>query len=336
MSEVVARAWRWLTGDSWRFDPIGAGARIPALFLTIGIGAAMGRPLVGVLAAGGAYTVGFGAPLDLRGSKSLLLMVASAGIGASALVGSLAATHATTAVFVAGLFGFGCGRAASRGPGPAWIGLQCGLAAIIATSYPAPLDRAALRAVVILAGGLTQTGALAIARFARRRLPPPPPADPFVPHYATHLAIALAAGMLVERALALRNGYWVPMTALLVLRPDNQHTIVRALTRVGGTIGGAALASGVLLLLHPAPIVLTLLVAVAAFGSYLFQKASYGLLSACVTAYVVFILSLAGLSEREVAISRIVATALGGAIALAVQWIDWGLRRQGVLRERAR
>jgi fusaric acid resistance family protein len=328
MSNVIARAWRWLTGDAWTFDPIGAGARVPALLVSIGVGAAMGRPLVGVLAAGGAYLVGFGAPLDLRGSKSLLLAVASVGIGASALVGSVAATHTTSAVLLAAFFGFGCGRAASRGPGPAWIALHWGLAAIIATSYPASLDRAALRALVILVGGLTQTGALAIARFARRRLPPPPPPDPFVPHYAVHLAIALAAGMLLERALALRGGYWVPMTALLVLRPDNRHTIVRVLSRVGGTIGGAALASGILLFLHPAPVVLTLLVALGAFGSYLFQKASYGLLSACITAYVVFILSLAGLSEREVAISRIIATALGGAIALAVQWIDWGVRRR--------
>ena len=168
-----------------------------------------------------------------------------------------------------------------------------------------------------------QTGALAIARFARKRLPPPPPPDPYVPHYAVHLAVALGAATLLERALALHNGYWVPMTALLVLRPDNRHTMTRAFTRVGGTIGGAALASGVLVLLNPAPALLAILVCVASFGSYLFQKASYGLLSACVTAYVVFILSLAGAAEKEVALARIIATTLGGAVALAVQWIDW-------------
>jgi hypothetical protein len=323
MPGSIARTWRWLTGDAWRFDPIGAGARIPAIALSLAVGAASGRPLVGVLAAGGAYTVGFGAPLDLRGSKSLLLAAASAGIGASAIVGSLAATSAPGVVLVAAAFGLLCGRLASRGPGPAWIGLQCGLAAIIATSYPASLERAALRALVILAGGLVQTGVLAIARFARRRLPPPPPADPFVPHYSVHLAIALAAAMLAERALAVRNGYWAPMTALLVLRPDSRHTTTRVFTRVGGTIGGAALSSVVILLLHPGAALLACGVAVAAFGSYLFQKASYGLLSAWVTIYVVFILSLAGQPEQDVALSRIFATALGGVVAVGVQLGDW-------------
>lgn len=339
MSGTVARTWRWLTGDAWRFDPIGAGARIPAVALSLAVGAASGRPLVGVLAAGGAYTVGFGAPLDLRGSKSLLLAAASAGIGASAIVGSLAATSAPGVVLVAAAFGLLCGRLASRGPGPAWIGLQCGLAAIIATSYPASPERAALRALVILAGGLVQTGVLAIARFARRRLPPPPPADPFVPRYAVHLAIALAAAMLAERALAVRNGYWAPMTALLVLRPDSRHTMTRVFTRVGGTIGGAALSSAVILLLHPGAGLLACAVAVAAFGSYLFQKASYGLLSAWVTIYVVFILSLAGQPEQDVALSRILATALGAVVAVGIQlgdWLVWRRRHGAVPRARGR
>ena len=157
MVHAIARTFRWLTGDAWSFDPVGAGARIPAIAIALVVGAASGQPLVGVVAAGGAYTVGFGASLDLRGSKSLLLLAASAGIGASATLGSLAATHAITAVLVVAGFGFLCGRLASRGAGPAWIGLQCALSAVIATGYPASTERAALRAVVILAGGLLQT-----------------------------------------------------------------------------------------------------------------------------------------------------------------------------------
>ncbi len=147
------------------------------------------------------------------------------------------------------------------------------------------------------------------------------------PRYALHLAIALSVAIAAERALALRNGYWVPMTALLVLRPDTRHTMARAFARVAGTIGGAAIASAVILSMHPGRTVLALLVALAALGAYVFQRATYGLLSACATAYVVFILSLVGLAEKEVAESRIAATALGGAIALAVQSVDDVRRR---------
>jgi hypothetical protein len=320
---TVVRAWRWLTGETWVFDPIGAGARVPAIALCLGVGIASEHALVGVVAAGGAYTVGFGAPLDLRGSRSLVLVAASAGIGVSTMLGSLAARSTPVAVALLALAGFLCGRAASRGAAFAWIALQCALAAVIATSYPAPLERAALRALIILGGGLLQTGVLALARFARRRLPPTPPPDPFVPHYAIHLLVALAAAALVGRALGLRNGYWAPMTALLVLRPDRAHTMTRVVTRVAGTVGGAALASAALLSVHPQPVTLAVGVSVAAFFSYLFQKASYGLLSACVTVYVVFILSLAGLPEEQVALSRILVTIVGGSIAVAVQLGDW-------------
>jgi hypothetical protein len=328
MPGPVERAWRWLTGEAWTFDPIGAGARIPAIALALVGGALAGRPLMGVLVAGGAYLMGFGAPLDLRGSKSLLLAAASLGAGVSTTIGSLAATHAPSAIAVAAVFGFACGRAAHRGPGPAWIGLQCGLAAMIATGYPAALERAWLRAALVLAGGLLQTGALAIARFARKKLPPPPPPDPFVPHYALHLAIALSLAMLAERALLLPNGYWAPMTALLVLRPDNQHTMTRVASRVVGTICGAAFASTVLMVAHPPAAGLVVLVLIGAFGSYVFQKASYGLLSAFVTGYVVFIMALAGQPEERVAVARIVATLVGGGIAAGVQGADWLLWRR--------
>jgi uncharacterized membrane protein YccC len=111
----------------------------------------------------------------------------------------------------------------------------------------------------------------------------------------------------------------VPLTTLLVLRPGARSTMTRALSRTGGTVGGAALASAFIVALHPSWAVLAVLVAAAAFGAYLFQKATYGLLSAFVTVYVVFILSLAGLPEGKVALARIAATVIGGAIGIAVE-----------------
>jgi uncharacterized membrane protein YccC len=112
--------------------------------------------------------------------------------------------------------------------------------------------------------------------------------------------------------------------------------MTRVFTRIGGTIGGAALASAVILLLHPGAVLLACGVAIAAFGSYVFQKASYGLLSAWVTIYVVFILSLAGQAEEDVALSRIFATTLGGVVAVGVQLGDWLVRRRRGWRGRAR
>jgi len=325
---ALGRAGRRLVGDAWVFDPVGAGARIPALAAALAFAMIAPSPGDGALAAGGAFTVGFGAPLDLRGSKTLLLAVATAVIGVAAVLGSIAGESHVGATVAAGAMGLLCGLSASRGAGPAWIAVQCGLAAVIATGYPADLPLAAGRALPIVAGGLAQTAVLLVARFARRRLPPPPPPDPYVAHYAVHLALALAAATIAARVLGLRNGYWAAMTALLVLRPGGRQTMARALSRVAGTVGGAGLASLLVLATHPGRPLLACLVAAAAFGAYLFQKATYALLSACVTAYVVFLYSFLVMPEEQVAVARILATGLGGAIALVVQGVDWGVRRR--------
>jgi hypothetical protein len=318
----VASEWtlQELTGSGWTFDPVGASLRLPAIAVPLVVGWVAGQPLAGVLAAGGAFTVGFGAPLGLRGSNSLLLLLATLAIGAAAVIGSFAAWHDLTIVAAAGAFGAICGLAMPRGPGVAWIGLQCALAGVVATTYPATLHGAGKRALVIVAGGLTQTFLLLVARKTLHRLlPPTPPTEPMMPHYAERLGAGLALAAALERALHLPSGYWVPLTTLLVLRPGARITFARALARTGGTIGGAVVASAAIVALHPSWGVLAVLVVLAAFGAYLFQKATYGLLSACVTAYVVFLLSLAGQPERQVAMARVAATALGAVVGLVVE-----------------
>jgi Fusaric acid resistance protein-like len=320
------RALRSLTGDAWIFDPLGAGVRVPAIAAALVAGMVSGHPLVGALAAGGAFTVGFGAPLDLRGSNPLLLFLATFGIGASAIAGSVAGGQAVTATLV--IMGLGAlyEIAASRGAGLAWIALQCALTGILASSHPASLEGAASRAVAIVAGGLAQTLFLLLARSAQRPALPAAEAEPA--RYALHLATALALATAIEQTLGLRNGYWVPLTTLLVLRAGTRKTLARAVSRTLGTFGGAALAEVVLAVTGPSKPVLASLVALAALGAYVFQKATYGLFSACVTAYVVFILSFAGAPDRRVAVARIVATALGAAIGLAVEGADAALRRR--------
>ncbi len=322
MAGVARRTFRRLTGDAWVFDPVGAGVRVAAVGGGLASAALFGRPLVGVLAAGGAFSVGFGAPLDLRGSRRLLLFAAALAIGASAVLGSLAGSELVAALLLAAALGGICGVAAPRGAGPAWIALQCGIAGVVATSYPASLEAAGERALVLVAGGLAQTALLSAAALALRRFPPPAAPEPESARYPLQVALGLAAAVGLERAIGLRNGYWVPLTTLLVLRPGPRSTFARALSRTLGTLGGVAIASGVVLALRPAPLALGGLVVASAFGAYLFQRATYGLLSVCVTAYAVFLLSYAGLPEAEVAVARIVATSVGAAIGLAVHAAD--------------
>jgi hypothetical protein len=320
---TVSRAFRKLTGDAWVFEPIGALIRVAAMAAALAFGVATGRVVPGALAAGGAFLVGFGASLDLFESHPLRLAIVALLSSAAAIAGSVAASNDLLVVLVAAGLGAVCGAAASRDAGRAWIALQCALAGVVATTYPASFTGAAARVQYILAGGIAQAVVLSVARLVWRPVSAVAPRDAtLVPRYALHLAIALGMAMALERAFHVRNGYWVPMTTLLVLRPGTRQTMLRAISRTFGTVGGAALASAVILTWHPSRPAIAALVVAAAGGSYVFHRATYGLFSACVTIYAVALLSFLGQAEREVAVSRIVATLLGAAIGLGVQLVD--------------
>jgi len=318
-SSRARRLWSGLAGPSWVFDPVGAAVRLPAVAVCLLVGLLSGHPAAGCLAAGGAFTCGFGAPLSLAGSRPLLLLAASVLISVAAIAGSLAAhlLHGWPVAPLIAAFGALCGWAVVRGPGAAWLSLQAALAAIIATSYPAPFVPAVARAAVISVGGLAQAVALLAASLAHWRSLPPPPPDPAEPSHVWRLAVALMLAALVARFVSLRNGYWVPLTVLLVLRPDPQRTVTRLIARAGGTVVGALLASAIELF-RPSQHALAALVVVSAFAAYLFQKATYGLFSAAVTLYVVFMLSFLGLPEPTVAQARVLATVTGSLLAFLI------------------
>jgi hypothetical protein len=320
---LASRTFRRLTGDAWVFDPVGAWVRVVAMAAALAIGVVTGRVVPATLVASGAFFVGFGAPMDLFESAPLRLMVVSVLSAIWAIVGSVAAPHSIIVVLVAAALGALCGVAASRDAGRAWIAVQCALAGVIATSYPASLAGAATRAEFLLVGGFAQAIVLSLAHVAWRRAPSSgEPSEPPAPGYAVHLAIGLGLAMTLERAFQMRYGYWVPMTTLLVLRPGTRQTMLRAFSRTLGTLGGLALASAIIGSLHPTRPVIAALVVTAAAGTYLFQKASYGLFSCCVTVYAVAVLAFLGQTGHDVAVARIIATLVGAAIGLGVQLVD--------------
>ena len=57
--------------------------------------------------------------------------------------------------------------------------------------------------------------------------------------YAARLLVTMVVATAIYRNMHLKNGYWVPMTALLVLKPQWTGTLSRSVARVGGTLSGA-------------------------------------------------------------------------------------------------
>jgi uncharacterized membrane protein YccC len=130
--------------------------------------------------------------------------------------------------------------------------------------------------------------------------------------------VVLAMAATLSRWLALPNGYWIPMTAAIVMKGTLQQTFQRGMARIIGTLMGAALATLIASSLRPDPWILAALVALFAGLSYLMIYVNYATFAVCLTFYVVFLLALAGLPENALITHRSVATILGGTIALAV------------------
>ncbi len=143
--------------------------------------------------------------------------------------------------------------------------------------------------------------------------------------HAIRLAIVLVLATALYRFSPLTRGYWVPLTALFVLKPDFRTTFVNSSTRSIGTILGAVLTSVVVVLLHPASDLLAVLVSLMAFFAFSFLNVNYALFSLFITAETVLLLTFVDPQPAVVVLYRAIDTTLGAAFALLAYslWPTW-------------
>src|SRR5215212_6704599 len=137
------------------------GAVIP-----LAVGAATGEIAAGVAVAGGALLVGFaeqGAPFAGRARG---MLVATALVGGSTLVGTLAGDIEWLTVLLMAVWGFAAGLTLALGQTASFQGILGVLALLLSAYYSGGFDDALGRAGLAMAGGLLQTG-LAIANAYR-------------------------------------------------------------------------------------------------------------------------------------------------------------------------
>ena len=124
-------------------------------------------------------------------------------------------------------------------------------------------------------------------------------------------AVVMSLAMVLGRHFEADRGYWIPMTAAIVLRPDFQTTFLRGFARIAGTLVGAIVATLVLRLVrgHEGWQVAGVLVAAAA--AYLFFNPNYALFTVAITSFVVLVLSMRGLPGTTTIAARVLDTDRG-------------------------
>ena len=152
--------------------------------------------------------------------------------------------------------------------------------------------------------------------------------------HAVRLSATMAIATLLWHLTGLPRGYWIALTALIVLKPEFHDTFSRGLARVAGTLVGAGAATLITVLIVPGHGVLLALILLSVWAGYAFFKTNYTIFSVCITGFIVFLLVLAGVSEPVAAEYRSVTTALGGILALGIYavWPTWtGSQVRGLL-----
>ncbi len=130
-------------------------------------------------------------------------------------------------------------------------------------------------------------------------------------------ACVLSLAMLIGHTIfSADRGYWIALTAALVLRPDLQSTINRGFARIAGTLAGAVVAALVLVACRGNPVLQSVGMVVAAGLCYLTLMPNYALFSTAMTVFVILSLSLGGAYTGTIA-ARVLDTLGGGALAMA-------------------
>jgi hypothetical protein len=142
--------------------------------------------------------------------------------------------------------------------------------------------------------------------------------------HALRLATIVALTILVAASFDLVHGYWIPLTILAVLQPDEHASSVRAVQRGMGTLIGTAVIALVTVITGEEWLLLTAQ-AFAAFGLFALFSRGYFWLVVLLTPTALLTISAVDYQGDEDALQRAAWSALGIVIGVAVAELWWRL-----------
>ncbi len=124
-----------------------------AVGLCLLLGVAFDHPSAGLIAGGGAFTVGFGINQRIADSRLWPMIAATFAMFASTVVGMMAGHRGVTLLFAAALWSFAYGLLTGRAAGLGWVGQQAVVMLLVTSAFPADFHHALLRGLLVLVGG---------------------------------------------------------------------------------------------------------------------------------------------------------------------------------------
>jgi uncharacterized membrane protein YccC len=146
--------------------------------------------------------------------------------------------------------------------------------------------------------------------------------------HALRLAITAAVAVALTRSMGLMRGYWLTITAAVVLQPYLATTFRRTVERVVGSVAGGLVAA-LLGWMLPDPIAITIVIFPLAIATMAFRPVNYTLFVFLLTPQFVLVAELfqtGGSGDLYLAMLRAMHSLLGGALGLAAAYLLWPVR----------
>ncbi len=334
---------------------IGPSAPGPALrrgaLVAIPVGAALlfelgtGAESKGAVATGALF-VGFpGLDAPAR-SRAAWQAAVTPFVGLAALLGVLTGSSAPLAIATMALVGAAAGYCFAVSLRLSIAGLSVALGLLISQGLEIPVSHAPEALLFTCIGGLLQVAfSLCVyaagdreeeggaagwsTRAARRALSANLTLRSTSARHALRFGAALGAGVGAYWLLGMKeHGFWIPLTILFVLRPEEEETFHRLILRAVGTALGLVIATALSFWLHGYGIALAVALTVATGFAYGLLTVQYALFTTAITVYAVLLADTLGEPALQAAGQRAGATAIGIAIAAAafLLWANPGER----------
>ncbi len=138
--------------------------------------------------------------------------------------------------------------------------------------------------------------------------------------HALRVASACLVGYLATLVMpAGKHSYWILLTIAFIIKPAFSLTKQRNIERIVGTLLGAAIGVGILLLIENTTVRFAIMV-LFMLGTYTFMRLNYLAMVMCVTPYVFIVFSFIGSEFKAIAAERIMDTFIGCAIAFSASY----------------
>jgi hypothetical protein len=309
----------------------------------LALGVATGEPAIGVTACFGGLNAALAVPRGVRrervgwGAAAALACCGSVAV-ATAVQDSVAASVAAGFVLI-GLAAF----LRTFGANGGLVGFVVSAIFVITNGIAAGSLDVGERVLCYGLGALAGV-VLMVAAYARDAPPSTPAATPLrevlvrgsrqlrcavagdvlLRAHALRLASIVALTLLLAQSLGLEHGYWVPVTVLAVLQPDEHVSDVRAVQRAAGTLVGTVVIALVTLVTGE-PWLIVAGQGMAAFGLFALFARGYFWLVVLLTPTALLTVSAVDYQGVAVALQRAGWSALGIALGLAVPELCWRL-----------